>query len=305
MPELPEVETVVAGLREHGLCGRKIVGLDLHWPRTFGAEPEVVKQVLLGHVIVAVGRRAKFIIFDLDSGTRVLAHLRMTGKFMLASGETPVGPHDRVVFHLDDGRLLLFNDTRKFGRFYLCSEGNNPLERLGPEPLEAEFKLQPFAATLARRQRAIKPLLLDQSVVAGLGNIYVDEAFWQAKIHPERPAATLTAGEVKALHRAIRLVLADAVAHRGTTLGDGRTNFYSVAGRRGSHADHLNVFRRDGEPCPRCHTTISRSVVGQRGTHFCHNCQPPPGGHSPAGVPALAGSQKGPSGPTAHGCKRG
>jgi formamidopyrimidine-DNA glycosylase len=149
----------------------------------------------------------------------------------------------------------------------------DPLAGLGPEPLEPAFTLAAFRARLAGKRRQVKPLLLDQSTVAGLGNIYVDEALWDARVHPERRADTLGADEVKRLHAAIRRVLRRAVDNSGTSLGDGEANFYSVAGRRGRNADALRVFRRDGLPCPRCGDTLARSVVGQRGTHFCPSCQ--------------------------------
>ncbi|NLF23023.1 MAG: bifunctional DNA-formamidopyrimidine glycosylase/DNA-(apurinic or apyrimidinic site) lyase [Lentisphaerae bacterium] len=273
MPELPEVETVVRGLRAGGLCGARIVAVELRWPRTFGPDPVAVRRVLTGATILAVGRRGKYIVLDLDGGRRVLLHLRMTGKLRFAAGDEPRGPHDHVRLALDDGRLLVFNDTRKFGRFALGTPASDPLADLGPEPLGPAFKLPDFARELSRRGRAIKPLLLDQRLVAGLGNIYVDESLWQAGVHPGRPASSLTADEARALHGAIRQILARAVRDRGTTLGSGQSNFYSVAGRRGRHADRLNVFRRDGEPCPRCGTTLARLVVAQRGTHICPACQ--------------------------------
>ena len=181
--------------------------------------------------------------------------------------------HDHVSLHLTDGRELIFNDTRKFGRFRLTQPGDDPFAALGPEPLEADFTPTLFKQRLKGKTRQIKPLLLDQTTVAGLGNIYVDEALWQARIHPERRADTLTAAEIRRLHAAIRTVLQRAIDNAGTTLGSGEANFYSVAGRRGRNADALKVFRRDGMPCPRCGTVIDRIVVAQRGTHFCPRCQ--------------------------------
>lgn len=273
MPELPEVETVVRGLIAHGLVGAQIIAIDLRCPQIFGAKPRALLQALTGRSVAQVGRRAKYIVLDLDDGARVLVHLRMTGKLHFIDAATPVGKHDHVVITFTDQRRLVYNDTRKFGRFVLCSPTVNPLAPLGPEPLEASFTLACFKARLDRHKRKIKPVLLDQTVVAGLGNIYVDESLWLAGIHPERPAGSLTPQELKALHRAIRQVLAAAVRHSGTTLGSGQTNFYSVPGHRGRHAGHLNVFRRDGQPCPRCRTILARSVVAQRGTHFCPCCQ--------------------------------
>ncbi|MDD2462076.1 MAG: bifunctional DNA-formamidopyrimidine glycosylase/DNA-(apurinic or apyrimidinic site) lyase [Kiritimatiellia bacterium] len=277
MPELPEVETVVRDLRAHSLPGCVIRRVIVRWPRTVAAHaPDAFCRALAGRAVTAVARRAKYIVLSLDTGDRLLIHLRMTGKLRFAAaGERP-GPHDHVTLCLADGRQLVFNDTRKFGRFRLVSPGHDPLAGLGPEPLEAAFTLACFRLRLAGKTRQIKPLLLEQSTVAGLGNIYVDEALWHARIHPERRANTLTAAESRRLHRAIRAVLQRAVDNAGTTLGDGAANFYSVAGHRGRNADALQVFRRDGQPCPRCGTVIARKVVGQRGTHLCPHCQTPP-----------------------------
>jgi len=273
MPELPEVETVVRDLREHGLEQAVISDVAVRWPRTVGGAPSRFRRALAGRRIVRVSRRAKYIVVALDSGDRLLIHLRMTGKLRFAGfGERP-GKHDHVVIALADGRRLFFNDTRKFGRLQLAPADTDPLAGLGPEPLEDAFTREVFRRQLRGKSRLIKPLLLDQTTVAGLGNIYVDEALWQARIHPERRADTLASAEIRRLHAAIRDVLRQAVDNCGTTLGEGKTNFYSVAGHRGRNADALKVFRRDGLPCPRCGTLLVRTVVGQRGTHFCPRCQ--------------------------------
>ncbi|MEI7899261.1 MAG: bifunctional DNA-formamidopyrimidine glycosylase/DNA-(apurinic or apyrimidinic site) lyase [bacterium] len=274
MPELPEVETLVRDLRAHALEGAVIRSVDIRWHRSVaGLPPKAFARALAGRTVTGLERRAKYIVIALDSGARLLIHLRMTGKFRFAdAGEEP-GKHDHVVITFSDARRLVFNDTRKFGRLLLCAPREDPLAGLGPEPLEAAFTAAVLRARLAGKTRMIKPLLLDQTCVAGLGNIYVDESLWQARIHPERRADTLTPAETSRLHRAIRGVLRRAVANSGTTLGTGADNFYSVAGRRGRHADALKVFRRDGLPCPRCGTLLARSVVGQRGTHFCPACQ--------------------------------
>ncbi len=274
MPELPEVETVVRDLRTHGLEQAVIRAVEIRWPRTIsGLPPERFVGALTGRTVTRISRRAKYIVLSLDSGCRLLIHLRMTGKLRFASQEEQPGKHDHVVITLWDGRRLFFNDTRKFGRFHLCAADEDPLAGLGPEPLEAAFTVAVLRERLAGRSRMIKPQLLDQTCVAGLGNIYVDESLWQARIHPERRADTLTPAEIRRLHAAIRLVLGRAVENCGTTLGTGEANFYSVAGHRGRNADELNVFRRDGQPCPRCGTVLVRSVVAQRGTHFCPECQ--------------------------------
>ena len=274
MPELPEVETVVRDLRKHGLEKAVVQAVDVRWPRTVADQtPESFAKALVGRTVTGVTRRAKYIVIALDSGSRLLIHLRMTGKLRFGDKDERPGQHDHVVITFADGRSLLFNDTRKFGRFRLVASGNNPLSELGPEPLEEAFTLDALRQRLHGKTRQIKPLLLDQTTVAGLGNIYVDEALWQARIHPERRADTLTATEIRRLHLAIREVLQRAVDNCGTTLGTGEGNFYSVAGHRGRNADELKVFRRDGQPCPRCGTLLVRSVVGQRGTHYCPRCQ--------------------------------
>lgn len=277
MPELPEVETVVRDLRAHGLEQAVIRKVDVRWPRMVcGLTPDRFVHALAGRTIVRLARRAKYIVASLDCGDRLLIHLRMTGKLRFAEPEECPDKHDHVVITLTDGRRLFFNDTRKFGRFQLASAASDPLNSLGPEPLDDAFTVAVLRRQLCGKHRMIKPLLLDQTTLAGLGNIYVDESLWQAKLHPERCADTLSATDIKRLHTAIRDVLQRAVDNCGTTLGDGKTNFYSVAGHRGRNADALTVFRRDGLPCLRCGTTLERLRVGQRGTHICPHCQQAP-----------------------------
>ncbi len=275
MPELPEVETVVRDLRAHGLEQAVIQSVKVHWPRILvGIKPAAFAQALCGRMVIRISRRGKYIVVTFDNGLNLLIHLRMTGKLRHVEGIPPRGKHDHVVFTLAGGHQLLYNDTRKFGRFRLAQEDALGLQHLGPEPLDDQFTVQVLHKQLKGKSRKLKPLLLDQTCVAGLGNIYVDEALWHAKLHPERKANTLTSAEIKRLHHAIRLVLQRGVDNAGTTLGVRESNFYSVAGRRGRNADELKVFRRTGEPCLRCHHLIVRTVVGQRGTHFCPTCQP-------------------------------
>ena len=276
MPELPEVETVVRDLRLHGLENSMITGIEVRWPRTLAeTTPERLRRALAGRSIASVSRRAKYIVLTLDSGDRLLIHLRMTGKLRFVAPREAIGKHDHLVIRLSGDRLLVFNDTRKFGRFRLAPAGSDPLARLGPEPLSDSFTAAALQARLRGKTGRVKPVLLDQTTVAGMGNIYVDEALWQARIHPERRVGTLDNKEITRLHRAIREVLRRAVENCGTTLGAGLDNFYSVAGNRGRNADALKVFRRHGLPCPRCGTVITRGTVAQRGTHFCPRCQPP------------------------------
>ena len=272
MPELPEVETVVRGLRQAGLPGARITAVEVRNTKIVGGASEVLRQMVVGRAVACIDRRGKYIIIDFDNGARLLIHLRMTGKLRFGEEGVQPGKHDHVIFTLSDGRRLIYNDTRRFG-CVMPSGASDPLAKLGPEPLESAFTPACLARRLTGRRSRIKPLLLDQTIVAGLGNIYVDEALWAARIHPESPADRLGPAELRRLHRAIRHVLSVAVANQGTTLGRGQSNFYSVAGRRGRNADRLKVFRRDGQPCPRCGTTLARAVVAQRGTHFCPACQ--------------------------------
>jgi formamidopyrimidine-DNA glycosylase len=269
MPELPEVETVVADLKSAGLVGRTIRRVVVRWPKTV-AHPAVglFARRLRGRQIKAVSRRAKFIRFALSDGSTLLAHLRMTGQFHFAPSRELPDPHDRLVLTLDDGRELRFRDTRKFGRWHLVSDPAAVIGHLGPEPLEARFRQTDFDRRLAGRMRRLKPLLLDQRILAGIGNIYADEALWAARLHPLRRAATLSADERRTLYGAIRRVLRQAIAHAGTSLGDGKGNF-----RRGRYQNRLRVYGRAGAPCPRCRAPIARLVVGQRATHICPRCQ--------------------------------
>jgi formamidopyrimidine-DNA glycosylase len=181
-----------------------------------------------------------------------------------------------VILDLDDGRSLRYRDTRKFGRWSLVKDPATVLSRLGPEPLDKGFTATDFVRHLRPRRGKLKPLLLNQEVLAGLGNIYVDEALFSARLHPERSCATLSDAQLRVLYRSIREVLRRGIRTGGTTLGSGQGNFYSVAGRRGRNQDGLRVFRRNGEPCGRCGTTIARTIVGQRSTHLCPQCQPAP-----------------------------
>ncbi|MFO7687169.1 MAG: bifunctional DNA-formamidopyrimidine glycosylase/DNA-(apurinic or apyrimidinic site) lyase, partial [Desulfobacterales bacterium] len=218
-------------------------------------------------------RRGKFLVFGLAGGRSMLLHLRMSGRLHHVPAAAPRSAHEHVVIGFEDGSELRFHDTRKFGRIYLLDQTEKILGRLGPEPLEPAFTAKRLAGLLASRRRLLKPLLLDQRFLAGLGNIYVDEALWEARIHPQRRSDTLSAAEAKKLHAAIRLVLRRGIRNLGTSLGTGKANFYSVSRRRGRNVDELKVFRRTGEPCPRCGSEIRRIVVGQRSTHLCLYCQ--------------------------------
>ena len=274
MPELPEVQTIVNDLNAAGLEGQTIDAARVFWARTI-AEPSVRTfcSRIKGQTIAAIGRRGKFIVFGFQNGGHLLMHLRMSGRLHLVTPDQPRKKHEHVLLDLNSGRQLRFHDTRKFGRLYLTPDATHILGRLGLEPLAQGFTHKRLAAGLKPRKRLLKPLLLDQTFIAGLGNIYVDEALWESQVHPCRQAASLSATEIRALHRAIPRVLKRGLKNLGTSLGTGKTNFYSVAKHQGRNRDQLNVFRRTGQPCPRCRTEIERIIIGQRSTHICPRCQ--------------------------------
>ena len=274
MPELPEVQTIVNDLNTAGLVGNTISSAKVYWKRTIAEpSPQIFCRRLQERKITAIRRRGKFLVFDLNNRDSVLVHLRMSGRLHIVPGKAERSKHEHVVISFTNGLQLRFHDTRKFGRMHLLSDTTPVLGRLGPEPLSATFTARLLAESLNSRKRLLKPLLLDQGFIAGLGNIYVDEALWDAKIHPCRISAAVTAAEAKALHRAIRRVLKRGLKNLGTSLGTGKTNFYSVAKHQGRNRDELKVFRRTGHACPRCKTTVERIIVGQRSTHICPECQ--------------------------------
>ena len=274
MPELPEVQTIVDDLNRSLLIGKTITQARVFWPKTV-AEPtaKLFCQRIQGQSIVKIRRRGKFIVFDLNGEDHLLFHLRMTGHLHLVPARTKRSKHEHLILSLGTGRQLRFHDTRKFGRCYLTADLKTVLGSLGPEPLAKEFTVPALKVILTVRQRQLKPLLLDQTVVAGLGNIYVDEALWEAKLHPRRRSSSLADAEIRALHKAIQKVLRQGLRNLGTTLGNSDTNFSSVKKRRGRNQRALQVFRRTNAPCPRCQTTIKRVLVGQRSTHLCPRCQ--------------------------------
>lgn len=273
MPELPEVETVARGLRA-SLVGRTITGVEVRWARSvIPPDPVAFARQLTSQTVVGVARQGKWVVIGLSGGGALLIHLRMTGRLVL--GEPLNDQHIRVLLSLDNGQSLHFCDQRKFGRLRLVDDAAKALSDLGPEPLADDFTAARLEEMLAQRRGRIKPLLLNQSFLAGLGNIYTDESLWRAGIHPLRPAHALTPAEVCRLHRAIRAVLRAAIASGGTTLPDAA--YQQVDGRAGEFAGRLAVYGREGQPCPRCGADVERIQVGQRGTHFCPRCQPPSG----------------------------
>ena len=273
MPELPEVETVRRGL-ERALAGREIVSADIRDGRlTAPADPAAIGHELLGAVVQHVGRRGKYLTIGLDDGRTLVSHLRMTGWYHhVATPEDRA--HLRAVFGLDDGTWLLYSDQRRFGTMRLLR--SDDLEaywrgRVGPEPLSGDWTVAGFRERLRGRTAPIKALLLDQRIVAGVGNIYADEALWEARIHPLTPGGRLGPARVARLHDAVVAVLERGIEAQGASID----TYRGVDGQPGSMQERFNVFDRTGEPCPRCGTPIVKIRVAQRGTHYCPGCTRP------------------------------
>lgn len=272
MPELPEVETVRKGLISL-VKGKTIAKVDVYWPRIIEMpEVETFQQQMIGETIEDVERRGKYLIFQL-SHYEMVSHLRMEGKYEYFSVAKPLDKHSHVRFIFTDGSELVYHDVRKFGRIALLKKGGakqyKGLLQLGPEPTDEEFSLADFKEQVKKSSTMIKPLLLNQKVVAGLGNIYVDEVLWLAKIHPEQPANSLSPQAVKKLREAIIEVIAKAKEAGGTTI---RT-YLNALGEAGHFQQELHVYGQTGKPCPRCGTAIIKIKVAQRGTHLCPHCQ--------------------------------
>ena len=264
MPELPEVETIARKLKPD-LIGRTILAADLHWSRTLATpSPQKFKEQVKGQEILDVGRRAKYFILHL-SAFSLLIHLRMSGDLFIKDSTIQLEKHDRLGLKLSGNKSLIFNDTRKFGRVWLTSNPEEVLGRLGPEPLSRDFTPQWLYDALHKKHRQLKPLLLDQTFLAGLGNIYTDEALNIAKLHPGAASDSVKAKQADALHEAIRSVLKEGIRRNGASI--------DWVYRGGEFQNHFRVYDREGKPCPVCGTEIVRLVIGQRGTHICPKCQ--------------------------------
>ncbi len=265
MPELPEVETFARLLRA-ALTGRTITHATLLWPGHVATpSPRQFGRRIRGRRIEAVGRRGKYLVLGLNHGA-LLIHLKMSGDLSVTPAGAARDRHAHTVFHLDDGSEFRFSDTRKFGRVYLVDRPEEITGRLGPEPLAGEFTAAALSRRLRAHSRALKPLLLDQTFLAGVGNIYADEALHLAGLHPLRKSDTLTPDETRRLWRSIRRVLRQGIRLNGASI--------DWVYRGGEFQHRFRVYDRAGEPCLTCGTPIRRIVVGQRGTHFCPRCQP-------------------------------
>lgn len=273
MPELPEVETIVRELWSAKIVGRKITGSSILWPPLIKGRPLYFKRRLARKKIIAINRRGKFIVFTLSGGYFLIVHLRMSGHFDLVGRGSPREAHQHIILSLSDGRELRYCDTRKFGRWQLTKAPSKIIGHLGPEPLAAPFKRNNLVAILKKHHRQLKSLLLDQAVIAGIGNIYADEALWEAKLHPRRLSDSLNTAEAAGLYRAIRLVLRRGIRNKGTSLGSNIGNYLRLNMRRGNNQNSLRITRKANSLCRRCRGLIARIKVGQRTSYICPECQ--------------------------------
>ncbi len=264
MPELPEVETVVRGLRGP-LVGRTFTGVTVTWPNSIKTSIPELKSRLPGQRIDAITRRGKYLQFHLSGGDTLFIHLKMSGDLLVEPAGDPIHRHVRTIFDLDNNHQLRFKDMRKFGRVYLADDPAQVVGKLGPEPLADDFTVEDFQNLFQRRSGRLKPLLLNQEFIAGVGNIYADESCFMAKIDPRRQADTLSPKELERLYHAIRQALTAGITHKGASLDE--------VYRGGEFQNHFQVYSRAGEPCLNCGVEIQRIVLGGRSTHFCSQCQ--------------------------------
>ncbi|GGJ72436.1 formamidopyrimidine-DNA glycosylase [Anoxybacillus voinovskiensis] len=272
MPELPEVETVKRTLLPL-TAGKTIERVEVFWENII-KKPDVATftEMLQGQTVRGIERRGKFLKFLLDDYVLV-SHLRMEGRYRVAPASEPLEPHTHVILHFDDGTQLRYRDVRKFGTMHLFKAGEEekelPLAKLGPEPFSAAFTPAFLMDKLKKTNRMLKSVLLDQTVVVGLGNIYVDETLFRSQLHPERSASSLTAEEIERLHREIAATLKEAIAHGGSTV----RSYVNTEGKAGTFQQQLFVYGRKGEPCKRCGHLVQKIIVAGRGTHYCAQCQ--------------------------------
>lgn len=269
MPELPEVETIKNELLP-SIIGREITGITLLWEGIV-RQPTVEEfySRVIGQRVTGLTRRGKYLLLSLGSGEILVMHLKMTGSLLLNSSDDRFA---RAVIHLGDGTRITFRDPRKFGAMWLIGDKEAVTDRLGPEPLEADFTPEVLAQRLHNRTAPIKPVLIDQSIIAGIGNMYADEALFEAKIHPLKPAGSLSKAEVEQLYDAIKRVLWSAISNKGASV----QNYIRPSGELGTAHFEFRVAHGIGKECPIHHIPIRRIVVRNRGTYFCPECQPEP-----------------------------
>ncbi len=275
MPELPEVETVVKGLRPI-VEDKKITDIEIRVVDLIGYPEDDIdkfKEELIGSSICAVDRRGKYIVFELDIDKKMIIHLRMTGKLLVSEVEKYRDKHTHVIFSLDDGQEIRFNNVRKFGRIYLIDpehpEQAGGFAELGPEPLSEELTAEKFKKLFENRRGIIKSLLMNQKFIAGIGNIYADEILFLSGIRPDRTADTLTDMEKEKIYFNMRDILTKGILYGGTTFSD----YVNAFGQEGSFQVELRVYQKEGEECFKCGTPIEKTKIGGRSTHYCPKCQ--------------------------------
>lgn len=274
MPELPEVETTKNDLISLGLINTKVMDFKCHWDNILeNGSTEDFRTFLKGQTLVGISRRAKYIIFEFTDSKYLIVHLRMTGQFSKPKDKYEHLKHEHVHILFGDDMWLVYKDTRKFGKFAMIEDLNSYFKHLGPEPLLETFTDKFFDKCLGSTQGNIKSRLLNQTVVAGLGNIYVDEALFLAGVLPTRLVKNVNSAERRLLRESIQKVLKDGLENMGTSLGTGEGNYLSVSGRRGKNKQRLKVFRREGQECYVCNTLIFKQKLASRGTHYCITCQ--------------------------------
>lgn len=271
MPELPEVETIRRDL-EKALVGEKIISITYKVPKMLKPSPEVVLKGSVGKEVQSFSRIAKLLLVNLKEGGTLGIHLKLSGQLFIRQETDPEDKYNQVTFHFDNGLQLRFSEMRKFGFVkYIRDPGEvgTLLKEYGPEPLTKDFTEEVLTKLLHQSSRAVKVVIMDQKKIAGVGNIYADEALWYSKIHPERKANSLTGAEVKKLFKSINQVIKEGIEDRGTSVD----TYLDAFGVKGKHDQRLKVFRRDKQPCLRCGTIVLKMRVGGRGTHYCPNCQ--------------------------------
>lgn len=272
MPELPEVETVKNQLIDANLCNLTIVDASFFWPNTLkGCDIPSFKSKVIGQKITSISRRGKHLLFSMPNQT-LIVHLRMSGQFLIRTTPVETIKYERAVLQFEN-LYLYFQDTRKFGTWTLTTNAQKTLEHLGVEPMSASFTLKKLEELCKKRNKPLKAFLLDQTQIAGLGNIYVDESLWRAKLLPTRLTYSLLPEQIKALHQAIITVLKEAIENNGSSLGKGKTNFKTIEGISGKYQHQFNVYGKESQPCPNCKTPLLKIRFQQRGTHYCPICQ--------------------------------
>ena len=272
MPELPEVETIKNELLPY-VVGHRITGVTLIWEGIVRQpSAEEFRSRMIGQEITDITRRGKYLLFSLSSSDLLIIHLKMSGSLLIGQDSPQPPKYTRAIINLDKGTNVFFRDPRKFGMMQLVKDSNSIASKLGPEPLEPDFTPQVLAQRLAKRKAPIKAILLDQNFVAGIGNMYADEALFWARIHPLKAGNSLSSEEVERLHQAIQQVLWSAIGNKGASV----ENYFRPDGTLGTAHFQFQVAHRGGQPCPVCGTPIQRLPIRNRGSYFCPNCQPEP-----------------------------